>query len=108
MKVSEQLKAAKALIDAPEKWIQGASAIDANENHCSAQDVEAVCFCSIGAIARITGVSSRFLPVRAYLKISMGDFISHFNDTHSHIEVMAMFDKAISLAEGDENVVKLD
>lgn len=108
MKESERLRAAKKLIDSPEKWIQG----DYYDLPGDAKN--SVCFCSLGAIQRVYVDSdtplmgdlnreSLYLERALHeLEVLEGD-IPTFNDTHNHEEVMQMFDKAIEIAESEGN-----
>lgn len=108
MKPSEVLIAAKALIDTPEKWTQGKYAIDAQGIDCNPTSSMAVCRCSQGALLAVFEGYSRIqltiTSVGRYLGRAVdddGDYIG-FQDTHTHPEVMAMWDRAIELAIEDE------
>ena len=108
MKTSEILIAAKALIDEPGKWTQGAAARDANGRAIEAEEPysAAVCFCSIGALdASTQDCFTAFIDGKRFLKkaISLRDVV-YFNDTHTHThaEVMQMWDRAIELAKAEE------
>ena len=92
MTVKEQLIAAKALIDKPEKWCQGE--FHAGDKHCFA-----------GAIFMVSGYNEPATDqVCNALAVAMGVVgrgdIYIWNDSHSHAEVMAAFDRAIA-AQGD-------
>lgn len=108
MKESERLRAAKALIDTPSKWMQG-------DYSDLPQNLKGSCqFCSLGAIRRTyadrgepfygdVNKSSTYLETALdELDADEGD-VPTFNDTHTHGEVMQMFDKAIELAESEGN-----
>lgn len=99
MKYSDYLKAAKALIDSPEKWTQGEYWRDAEGNSVD-RPVDAACMCSMGALLATPGPAG---PVACnYLMEACNDqCVVEFNDTHSHAEVMQMWDKAIELALKD-------
>lgn len=111
---SETLRAAKALIDTPEKWTQGAYARDEEGLTVFVGDEAAVCFCSIGALARTERLHNvpdphelgRRATIRAlrpsHDPILAAGLIADFNDTHSHSEVMAMWDRAIKRAAEEE------
>ena len=101
MKTSEILIAAKALIDEPGKWTQGTYARNSDMEEVDSYSEDAVCFCSIGAIYRITPhiVSREGI---GYLRSAMGPSVVVFNDTHPHAEVMQMWDRAIELAKAEE------
>ena len=100
MKTTAQiLTEARALIDTPEKWTQKTSSRDCKGSPLErATDPNAVCFCSLGALDK---AARNFVESdRAYkflYKLTSGD-VSGFNDTHSHSEVMELFNRAISLA----------
>lgn len=108
MKESERLRAAKALIDTPEKWMQG-------EYHDLPGDVKnSRCFCALGAIRRVhadlgEGTYGNSSKANFYLEDALEAMdadeadVPSFNDTHTHEEVMQMFDKAIKIAESEGN-----
>jgi hypothetical protein len=105
MNTVEILKAARDLIADETKWTQGCSAKDAKGEYVSPLSVEAVCFCAIGAVSKVSGqpafVADKSEPAR-YLWEVIGvrdQFVFEFNDTHTHPEVIALFDKAIARAE---------
>lgn len=119
MKTSEILIAAKKLIEDEKNWIQGTYAVDDKGFLSGARwgnEDDAVCFCSLGAIANVSGVrhgaSGRFNPfgkewpqeAEDLLMEVVDSDIHTFNDTHTHAEVMEMWDKAIKLAIEKENV----
>ena len=88
MTTLEVLVAARALIDTPDKWCQG-SYEDYRYRHCTR-----------GALWAID--QNDVLACRA-LYVAMpppNDGLTTYNDTHSHAEVMALFDRAIAAQEG--------
>jgi hypothetical protein len=108
MKASQLLIQAKALITDPEHWTQGVYA----RTHKDGQDTnsyhpEAVCFCSLGALHRVTKdpltFEAYYMAKRRLSKAMGHQSIAGFNDTHPHAEVMVAWDEAIALAiaEGD-------
>lgn len=112
MKTSEFLIESKKLIDTPYKWTQNALARDKNGNEVSHVRESAVCFCSIGALchtwATKEDANSYNIPAaEEYLLKSRDDTsyssISVYNDTHTHVEVMEWWDKAIAAAIKDES-----
>lgn len=112
MKISEQLKAAKALIDAPHKWTQGVPARDQKENNVPFDSGKACRFCSVGAIWRVNTTLTQLgefvdAPVRAVLSKAAGMEIVGYNDSHNWEDVMNVWDKAIALAERDEGAATL-
>lgn len=104
MKISEQLKSARALIDTPSKWLQGQYG-DGNASEFE----NSTCFCSLGAIHRAMG-NGMYAPDKNTLSIALGkamggswEDISEFNDGNEHETVMAAWDEAIRLAEAEES-----
>lgn len=109
MKTSEFLIKAKALIDSPEKWTTGQLAKNSDGWTVSPEDDDAVCFCSVGALERVyfLDLNSKYSDwdrsrIVLWNQIDHG-FIPDFNDSHTHSEVMEMWDKAIAQAISDEN-----
>lgn len=103
MTPSEILRKAKALIDTPEKWIQEAYAVNDKGWEVELSNPSACKFCSLGAIHRINDDNDDAHDATFdYLKNAMGTYVDGYNDTHTHAEVMAKWDEAISLAEADE------
>lgn len=106
--VKELLIKAKALIDTPEKWVQGFYATDNLGHRVSACSSQAVCFCSDGALRHAADVevgSSTPTYVTAMNTLcevvaALTQHRSHtrYNDEHTHAEVMRVFDLAIEIA----------
>ncbi len=104
------LRKAKALIDTPEKWCQGAEAADKGGRLVRASSFEAVSRCSLGALIA-SGVNDKSDPIVMKLNTAavMLGFdatenecvAANLNDTTDHSTVMAMFDLAIRLAKGE-------
>lgn len=100
MKPSEVLRAAKALIDTPEKWCQ---------NHSVVGIGDARRMCAGYAVVEVEGASGCKYESLTYLsRIVAPDGvrfapISNWNDVpeRTHAEVMTAFDKAIALAESE-------
>lgn len=97
------LAAGQNLILEPEHWTQGAFARTGGNtlDHIAveAEDIDATCWCSMGAMLRVT-VDQNDLYDRAIelLKQAMGGEVDQFNDTHEHDEVLAAWDRAKELA----------
>jgi hypothetical protein len=104
MNTYETLKAAKDLIKDPAKWVQG--------QFEKTQEDGTVCYCALGAISKVMGVSNspntlaatllREVELSAVRKLGSREVWSSFavfNDNHTHTEVMEAFDKAIVLAK---------
>jgi hypothetical protein len=99
----ETLRAARQLITDPAKWTQGDYARDADGIDVAPEDEDAVCFCSYGAIASICGLNEDLPPFRHLHNVCGRMFkmsVIDLNDTHSHAEVLALFDAAIAELEG--------
>ena len=92
----EILVAARAIIANEENWTQGTYAKDKDGSSIGVDCSNAVCFCSIGALRKIT-----MFPVAAMEVLSnhMEDSIIAFNDEHTHKEVLAAWDEAIASLE---------
>jgi hypothetical protein len=104
MKSSEFLKKAKALIDTPSKWTTGAWAKNAAGTHVMPENPGSVCFCTTGAMFRIEhDLNLHDVTLNKaveYVKGAMNTrHIPDFNDSHTHAEVMAAWENAISTAE---------
>lgn len=99
------LEDGKKLIEDKKNWIQGSSALDANGNEVAACSRYAVYFCSVGAIERVTFASDPYYhsywPALDLLRDAVGMGVTTFNDNSTHEDVMAMWDKAITLAKGE-------
>lgn len=93
----EQLKAARELISVPERWTTGFLARNDKGNPRVPKREDATCFCAYGALMRVSGTLDAD-AMGALDKLSGGD-MSTFNDTHTHAEVLAAFDKAIASLE---------
>lgn len=103
MKTSEYLKQAKYLIDSPEKFTKGAYARDSKGKDCLIEDGKT--FCSSGALCKADktpGYTHMFevLNSGVFGKDSIA-FIK-YSDTHTHAEVMNLWDKAIAAIEYKE------
>ena len=99
---AEILKAARKLIEKPENWVQGESARDERGHRVDVYSRRAKCFCSIGAIYRVSGTDDEANRARKALIYQLPmekRFITTFNDTHTHSEVLDLFSKAIAAAE---------
>ena len=97
----EILRAARALIADPARWTQGEDARDACGSPAWAgrHASSAVCWSADGALMHVERDKNSFWPARDALVAAMGASAVVFNDTHTHAEVLAAFDRAIALAE---------
>lgn len=106
MTTFEILKAARELISDEKRWTQGFYAVAngwpvvqfASEHLPDSAD----CFCAIGSLAKAGCMSvydaessGAYKALEAVSEID----VHEFNDTHTHEEVLALFDRAISRAE---------
>ena len=95
MDTLEILKAGRELISDPARWTQGAFARNETGESIFA-DEGAIRFCSIGAISKVCGKRC----VSKFACEVLGGFnVALFNDTHTHAEVLAMWDRAIAAEE---------
>jgi hypothetical protein len=106
--VIDNLKAARQLISNKDNWTTGWFARDFNGSRVhGAHKLTAISFCSIGAINKVTnntcGIQTMIEFEIKYLfrAIDYKCNVTYYNDTHTHEEVLAMFDKAIELASVD-------
>lgn len=107
----EILEHARALIADPEHWTRGACARRVDGLCVDMGDTSAHCFCSIGAVGRATldldvypSLSKTFDTLES-LGIPEGTPVDQsrlatYNDSHTHEEVLAMFDRAIEKLRG--------
>jgi hypothetical protein len=97
----ETLKAARQLITDPAKWTQGVSARNKAKKGVCPLAEDAVCFCSLGAIRNVVGNDDESFDVAwdALHDNSPIGLVAAFNDTHTHAEVLALFDAAIAELE---------
>jgi hypothetical protein len=101
------LKEARALISDPERWTQGEDARDEDGLPVHPDDSDAVCWCTLGALHRAAAGTDDFSVFREIQKAveafpgirSQAHYAAKFNDAHTHAEVLAMFDAAISAKE---------
>lgn len=112
MTTLEVLIEARDLISDPEHFTQFALARDIEGRHCSPTSMQAVCFCSEGALIRGRVNPSTHEDAQKFLNRAceshhllyplMGSYIS-FSDTNEHCVVIKMWDRAIELAHEAEN-----
>ena len=112
MTPSEALRAAKALIDAPEKWTKGAFAVLKTEFHVmdseslyedGIPDDDIQCYCAEGALARVYGQgwSTSFAYTCLWKSFTIARTVAAYNDDDNtmHSDIMELYDEAIRLAE---------
>ncbi|HTF68064.1 MAG TPA: hypothetical protein VK638_35825 [Edaphobacter sp.] len=106
MTTLETLKVAREKIADPSCWTQDWFAKRIEEDgtfkDTDATSASAACWCSSGAIRAVLGVDDfGFISDDYAIPFgfdTLGD-LEHFNDTHTHAEVLQAFDKAIEAAE---------
>lgn len=108
---AEILRAARERIADPERWGKGAFAYDGLGQSVGPWREAAVCWCARGAVHRECGSASSRSAHRAEetlteaverLEFDVPDDaepIAWVNDHHDHEVVLALFDRAIELAE---------
>ena len=88
-----------------ENWTQDDYAKTADGNGAYSKSDEAVCWCSLGALTKLSPPDED-KQVRKLAKLllseAMDSPIAIFNDSHTHEEVLAAWDKAIELAKAAE------
>lgn len=102
MSLIENLKAARALIDTPEKWHQGW------------YESESGCLCTLGALAKavlgktdnVRWCEPELSTAQRALEAELPKYwkargVATFNDSprRTHADIMALFDRAISATE---------
>lgn len=108
MNVLIALEQARELLSDPAKWTQGYLARDKDGDSCPASSIDAVCFCALGAIHKVLGLDAFGNEWTAVHEIANSAYMllaevvynvpADYNDTHTHVEVMDMYDQAISVA----------
>lgn len=97
-KIRSVLIAARKMIENKKNWHQGGYARDADGEQCHWTNEHAVAFCMMGAVRRSLparqkdcdgpreAIEAQIRPLR----------VGEFNDSHTHAEVLAVFDRAIA------------
>ncbi len=96
MSTLETLKAARALIEDPERWTQGAFARDAEGHSTPPCSPDAVCWCATGALRQ---VCPEGLSQEVFLALEPTGSPESVNDDEGYAATIAMFDRAIATAE---------
>ena len=110
------LESARQLISDPRRWTIYYSAEDKDGEPVDFNSDKAVCWCSLGALRKVVYESSSkpeniakaeeftaygyLLDAVDLAKTGCGSVVG-FNDTHTHQEVMELWDSAIKLAKQD-------
>jgi hypothetical protein len=104
--VTDILVRARKLIEKPENWTQEHYARNVAGEQTSTQAADAVCWCAIGAVLRAddTYPYSEAVGIASdLLRDAMGMHPADFNDSHTHPEVLAAFDRAIEASGNGED-----
>lgn len=106
--VYDTLVAARATIAEPAAWTKDNYATDAAGEPCGEQEVEAVCFCTLGAIQKhVDFAGAAYLrPLRKAVEEKTGrkcPNIPYYNDhpDTTHADILTMFDRGIEIAKAD-------
>lgn len=108
MNTFEVLTAARELISVPERWTQGVHARNISGIAVATKGNLATCWCADGAINRVSGTDF-VAECAAYERLDnvcfklFGEGFIAYNDSHTHEEILALFDVAI--AETKEELV---
>lgn len=101
------LRAAKAKIEDPARWCQGQPAKDAKGYQIATGSRLATAWCAWGACCSVAGVRDAGFGLalvnlnRVACRAGFGS-AQELNDSSDHPTVMAMFDRAIELAEQEK------
>lgn len=99
MKTLTLLKKARKLISKEENWTYGSLARSIDGGSAIPNSTDAVCWCSVGALRKFVELDFIHDAVdELILAMPESDRQSatNFNDSHTHVEVLALFDKAIA------------
>lgn len=95
----EVLRAARELISDPARWTAGVFARDKDGQECKTRSLEAVCWCSWGALVKLAptpSVTSNALTALNNASYGLGyNSAPVANDNGGHRVVLKMFDIAI-------------
>jgi len=94
--IKQVLIKARELISKPENWTQRAVARTPEGHRTSALSTNAVCYCAMGALIKIYPLYQGSRHIGTLAKAMGTTDIAHYNDNHTHAEVLAMFDKAVT------------
>lgn len=94
MSLADDLIAARALIDTPEKWCKGKMSDGKGR------------YCALGACYADQAAGERVLSAIYEVGVPNSGFLARFNDdpTTTHADVMALFSRAIASAQGTQEL----
>jgi hypothetical protein len=107
MDTREVLQQARALISDPARWTQEEYARNADGIKAYVWHADARAWCAIGAVRRVAsdndsavlaGQRALAQPIET-VELESEEAVTNFNDTHTHAEVLALFDAAIARLE---------
>jgi hypothetical protein len=102
-KPSEALRAARELLSDPKRWTKFSMAKNAKKIDVSPFSDEAVCFCSLGALERVSDcpVTQGDASYKHLKKGANRGWVDTWNDDPdtTHRDIIKGFDLAIALAE---------
>lgn len=104
MNTLEILTLARAKIADEKNWCQENFAKDIFNNGTPATSVTACAWCSLGALKRVAKYTN-YSHAEILLSHYMDNCVAHFNDSHTHAEVLAAWDKAIALCSKENSNV---
>lgn len=103
-RVKEVLRAAQRKIAKPEAWCKGRFATDAKGEDIASRSTDAASWCMRGAICAVSSSDHDATCARELLeRVTGARNLAHWNDDpgRTHAEVLAAFDRAAEMAEGE-------
>jgi hypothetical protein len=101
--VAETLRAARALINTPEKLCKGTYARDLHGTATPFNSEDAASWCLEGAIKKAGAcrcdIEIPYRIIAALRRAGVGKLATDWSDTHTHAEVIAALDAAIAAEE---------
>lgn len=97
--VVERLREARARIEDPANWCQGAFARDRSGDPVGSKSPVACQWCAEGALTVAGGGFDAEVYLLRALPLRVND-VGGYNDHRTHATVLRLFDRAIALAEG--------
>lgn len=107
-KPSQQLRAARKLLTARSRWTKGYYARNLQGEITEPNSRDAVCFCSLGAMRKVSGSQHSLALSFLYKAVEKIDgpcaTVASYNDNDktAHADVLKLFDVAIEIAEKAE------
>lgn len=96
----EILREARDLISDRDRWCQGVEALTKEGIDVDARHPKAIRWCALGAVWKLPIKHKDWEDAVRVLYAGCGS-LTEFNDSHTHAEVLALFDDAIQRAEDD-------